>query len=169
MSKNNYYLKPTLKTIKQGMALEDANGKIVCEAKMLKFKWFTASPYDFINNITNSKEEHKIGKTVTLEETGAIGFFSRKSSFKYDGKNIWDYLHEKGIRINSSMQSGKIGMTYDISFEGNEIATITSSSPKGKSLITTDMYYDITCDEKDLDLVFLVAFAIAKTEQLIYD
>ena len=49
------------------------------------------------------------------------------------------------------------------------IATITSSSPKGKSLITTDMYYDITCDEKDLDLVFLVAFAIAKTEQIIYD
>ena len=166
---NKYHLKPTLKTIKQGTALEDENGKVVYEAKMLKFKWFGPSPFEFINNITNIKEEHKIGKTLTQSESGIAEFFSTKSSFKYDGKNIWDYLHDMGIRIKSAIQSGKLGMTYDVSFEGNPIATITSSSPKGKSLITTDMYYDITCDEKDLDLVFLVAFSISRTEQVYYD
>ena len=41
---------------------------------------------------------------------------------------------------------------------------------KGKTvIITTDMYYDVTCEEKDLDLAFLVAFSIAKTEQTFYD
>ena len=40
---------------------------------------------------------------------------------------------------------------------------------KGESLITTDLYYDVTCEEKDLDLVFLVAFSIAKTEQTFYN
>lgn len=169
MSKNKYFLKPTLKSIKQGTVLEDENGKIICEAKMLKFKLFGASPFEFVNNITGLKEEHKIGKTVTQTESGIAEIFSTKSSFKYDGKNIWDYLHEKGIRINSSMQSGKLGMTYDVSFEGNQIATIVTSSPKGKSLITTDMYYDITCEEKNLDLVFLVAFSISRTDQAYYD
>lgn len=166
---NNYHLKPTLKSIKQGTTLEDESGKVVCEAKMTKFKLFGASPFEFTNNITNTKEEHKVGKTLTQEESGVVGFFSRKSSFKYDGENIWDYLHKKGIRIESKMQSGKLGMTYNVSFEGKEMATITSSSPKGKSFITTDMYYDVTCEEKDLDLVFLVAFAISRTEQLYYD
>ena len=53
---NKYYLKPTLKTIKQGTSLEDENGKVVCEAKMLKLKWFGPSPFEFINNIKNTKE-----------------------------------------------------------------------------------------------------------------
>ena len=60
-------------------------------------------------------------------------------------------------------------MTYNISLEGNPLATIATSSPKGKSFITTDLYYDVTCEEKDLDLVFLVAFSIAKTEQTFYN
>lgn len=169
MANKKYFLKPTLKSIKQGTALEDENGKVVCEAKMLKFKLFGPAPFEFTNNVKGTKEEHKIGKTLTQEESGMVGFFSRKSSFKYDGKKIWDYLHELGIRINSTLSKDKVGMTYEISFEGKPLGTIASSTPKGKSLITTDMYYDITCEEKDLDLVFLVAFAIARTEQVFYD
>ena len=94
---------------------------------------------------------------------------SRRSYFKYDDKKIWDYLHELGIRIDSKPSSNKLGMTYEISLEGKEFATIASSSPKGKSFITTDMYYDVICEEKDIDLAFLVAFSIAKTEQTFYN
>ena len=166
---NKYLLKPALKTIKQGFSLEDENNNVVYEAKMIKFKLFGPAPFEFTNHITNKKEEHKVGKTVTQEESGITGFFSTKSSFKYDGIKIWNYLHDKGIRIESNMSSGKIGMTYKVSFEGKELATISSSSPKGKSIVTTDMYYDVTCEEKDLDLVFLVAFSIAKTDQTFYN
>lgn len=168
MSKK-YLLKPALGTIKEGFSLEDESGNIAYNGKMSKFSLFGASPFEFNNYVTGNKEEHKIGKTITMEESGPVGFFSTKSTFKFDGEKIWDYLHKKGIRIDSTLSGNKIGMTYDVTFEGKPLATIASSSPKGKSFITTDMYYDVTCEEKDLDLVFLVAFAIAKTNQVFYD
>lgn len=169
---NKYLLKPKLATVKQAFYLEDENGNMVYEGKMTKFKFFGASPFEIVNHITNKTEEHKIGKTVTIEQSNGIDiidFLSKRSYFKYDGKKIWDYLHDLGIRIDSKLSGNKVGMTYNVSFEGKPLATIATSSPKGKSLITTDLYYDVTCEEKDLDLVFLVAFSIAKTEQTFYD
>lgn len=168
---NKYLLKPVLKTIKQSFNLEDETGNIVYEGKMTKFSLFGAAPHEFINHITNKKEEHKVGKTITIEQGGNdfISFMSKRSYFKYDGVKIWNYLHDLGIRIDTKPSNNKIGMTYEISFEGNKIANISTSSPKGKSFITTDMYYDVECEEKDLDLVFLVAFSIAKTEQTFYN
>ena len=168
---NKYLLKPALGTIKQAFFLEDENNNIVYEGKMIKFSLFSASPFEFINHITNKTEEHKVGKTVTIEEGGndLISFLSKRSYFKYDGTKIWDYLHDKGIRIESQLSDNKLGMTYIVSFEGKEIATISSSSPKGKSFITSSLYYDVVCEEKNLDLVFLVAFSIAKTEQITYN
>lgn len=169
---NKYLLKPATGTIKQAFFLEDENGNIVYEGKMIKFSLLGASPFEFFNHITNKKEEHKVGKTVTIEQNNSadwISAMSKRSYFKYDGVKIWDYLHDKGIRIDSRVSGDKLGMTYVVSFEGSEIAVIASSSPKGKSFITTDLYYDITCEEKDLDLVFLVAFSIAKTEQTFYN
>ena len=167
MANKKYLLKP----VKQSFSLEDEEKNLVYEAKMLKFKLFTASPFEFINHITGTKEEHKIGKTNTAEESygDTVNVLATRSYFKYDGKKIWDYLHEKGIRIDSNISGKKIGMIYDVTFEGKPLATIASSTPKGKSIITTNLFYDVTCDEKDLDLVFLVAFAIAKTEQLFYN
>ena len=169
---NKYLLKPKLATVKQAFFLEDENGNMVYEGKMTKFKFFGASPFEIVNHITNKTEEHKIGKTVTIEQSNGIDiidFLSKRSYFKYDGKKIWDYLHDLGIRIDSKLSGNKVGMTYNVSFEGKPLATIATSSPKGKSLITTDLYYDVTCEEKDLDVVFLVAFSIAKTEQTFYD
>lgn len=169
MDNKKYLLKPRLKTLKQGFLLEDENGNLVYEANMLKFSLLGASPYEFVNHITNTREEHKVGKTITTEESGLTGFFSTKSTFKFDGEKIWDYLHKKGIRINSSFSGNKIGMTYEVSFEGKPFATISTSTPKGNSFITTDSYYDVIASEKDLDLVFLVTFAISKTEQAFYN
>ena len=170
---SKYLLKPALKTAKQAFYLEDENGNNVYEGKMTKFKLFGASPFDFENHLTNTKVEHSIGKTVTFEDTSSgidiVNFLAKRSYFKYDGIKIWDYLHGQGVRIDSTMSGNKLGMNYRVSFRGNPIATITTSSPKGRSLISTDMYYDIICSDDDLDLVFLVAFAIAKTEQTFYN
>ena len=32
-----------------------------------------------------------------------------------------------------------------------------------------NLYYEVICEEKDLDIVFLVAFSIAMTEQTVYN
>ena len=126
--------------------------------------------------ITNKSEEHTIGKVITTTQnhgddiaSAIMDLMTTKSGFKYDGQKIFDYLHEKGIRVETSINSEKIGMKYNVTFEGNPIATLSNSSPKGKSLVTFSNYYDIDCDEKDLDLVFLVAFSIARTEQTFYN
>ena len=62
-----------------------------------------------------------------------------------------------------------IASIVEFVFEGKPFATIETTSPKGKSIFTNDMYYNITCEEKDIDLAFLVGFAIAKTEQTFYN
>ena len=168
---DKYLLKPALKTAKQAFYLEDGNGKTVYEGKMTKFSLLGASPFEMVNHLTGKTEEHKIGKTVTAEQgmNDLMSFLSKRSWFKFDGQNIWDYLHDRGIRIETDLSRGKLGMTYRVAFKGQELAVIASSSPKGKSFLTTDMYYDVACEEKDLDLVFLVAFAIARTDQTFYD
>ena len=38
-----------------------------------------------------------------------------------------------------------------------------------KSFIVGDYHYDVETSEDDLDLTFLTAFAIARTEQTFYD
>ena len=166
-----YMLKPVMGTTKQSFYLEDENGEKVYEGNMIKLSLFGASPYEFINHITQKTEQHEVGKTLTSETEGLgiISFLSKKSAFKFDGQKIWDLLHDQGIRIETGLSSGKIGMTYDVSFKGEPLATIASSSPKGRSFITTDLFYDVICEEKDLDLVFLVAFAIAKTDMAVYN
>lgn len=169
MASKKYALKPVLKTFKEGFTLEDEEHKLVYEGRMTKFKLFGAAPYQFTNHITNKTEEYKIGKTVTIEESGIPSFFSTASYFKFNGEKIWDYLHNQGIRIESNLSGDKIGMTYEVSLEGKPLATISTSSPKGKSFITMDKYYAVTCEEKDLDIVFLVAFSIAKTDQILYN
>ena len=167
---NKYLLKPVLKTAKQAFYLADENGNTVYEGKMTKFSLLGASPFEFVNHVTGKMEEHKVGKTVTVEQGngGLLSMLSKRSYFKYDGQKIWDYLHDQGIRIDSGISGKKLGMSYDVTFKGAPLATIANSSPKGKSIFTTDLYYDVTCEEADLDLVFLVAFSIAKTEQTIY-
>ena len=168
---NKYLLKPVLKTAKQAFYLEDENGNTVYEGKMTKFSLLGASPFEFTNHITNKTEEHQVGKTITVEhgDGGLISFLSKRSYFKYDGEKIWDYLHGRGIRIENGISGNKVGMKYDVTYKGEPLAAIANSSPKGKSIFTTDLYYDVTCEEKDLDLVFLVAFAIAKTDQTLYN
>ena len=165
-----YALKPVLKTFKRSFYLEDENGTKIYEGNMTKFKLLGASPYEFINHVTNHVEEHKLGKTVTVEQgSGLISELTKKSYFKFDGQKIWDYLHDQGIRIDSRPSGNKLGMTYDVSLKGQPLATVAMSSPKGKSIITTNLYYEVICEEKDLDKVFLVAFSIAMTEQTVYN
>ena len=171
-----YLLKPITGTPKEGFILYDESGKEVYKTQMTKFKLFGASPFEFRNLITGKVEEHTLSKVLTVTQSfgndiasAMLEMFTTKSGFKYDGQKIFEFLHEKGVRIDSHINTEKIGMKYDITFEGQPIATIANSSPSGNSILTVDRFYDVTCEEKDLDLVFLVAISIARTEQTFYN
>ena len=64
---NSYHLKPKTGTIKQTFFLEDDNGNLAYEARMVKFSLLGASPFEFKNYVTGLTEEHKVGKTITVE------------------------------------------------------------------------------------------------------
>ena len=158
-----YKFEQERKLLKAGYFLKDDSGNNVYEARMLTQPLIGASEFEFVNHLTKQTTSHKVSKTVTTETNE---LFSTSSRFKFDGKNIWDYLHEEGIRIDSSMSKGKLGLTYNVTLKGEPMATITTSTPNGKSPITVGNFLDVTVeDDKDLDLAFLVAFATARTEQ----
>ena len=171
METKTYFFQPEKKFLKQGFYMVDEEKNTIYEAKMLKQPLLGAMTFEFINHITNKKEEHKVGHTATIEQTtnNMVDFMSTKSHFKFDGKKIWDYLHEIGIRIDSQVSSNNIGMTYIVSLKGNEIATIQTASGSGKGLITNHHCYNVTTTEDNLDLAFLVTFSMARTDQLAYD
>ena len=174
MEGRTYKLQPDKNLMRQGYYMADENGEIAYEAKVLKNPIFGAAQVDFINHKTGQTTQHKIGKVITSSMSTGIGgldftdFLSIKSSYKYDGQKIWDYLHAEGVRLNSHMSSEKIGMTYELSVKGQPIAMIATSTPKGKSILTTDHIYDVTVADENIDMAFLVAFSIARTEQMFY-
>lgn len=168
METKKYFFQPEKKILKQGFFMEDENKNVVYEGKMLTQPLLGAMEFEFINHVSGKSEKHKVGHTVTTETESLFGFFSTKSSFKFDGKNVWDYLHEMGVRIDSNLASAKIGMTYTVSLEGKQIATVATSSPGGVLPVTSGSFYDVVTDEEHLDLAFLAAFAFARTDQAFY-
>ena len=167
MNNKTYTFQPEKKIFKQGSFLTDEEGKIVYEAKMLKQPLFSAYQFLFKNHITNKEVEHKVGHTLTSEMggNGYIDIFSTKSYFKFDGKNIWDYLHEEGIRIETHAASGKLGLDYTITLKGKPMAEIKS----GGKFLGNHVVFNLITSEENLDLGFLVAFAVARTEQAFLD
>ncbi len=77
---------------------------------------------------------------------------------------------KKGIRIDSGLAHGKIGMSYHVTLKGQELATMTMSTANGgKSIFGARFWYDIDMAGENVALAFLTAFALAKTEQTFYD
>jgi len=169
MTTETYLFVPEGKGLKQGFVLKDGSGNIVYEAKMTKMALLGAMTFEFTNHLIGKNETHKVGHTLTTETSDGVGdVFSTHSCFKMDGKNIWDLLHEQGIQIANRLAGGKIGMAYEVSLKGQPMATLTSTTPGGKSMLTSKYCYDITTEAENLDLAFLVAFAIARTDQAFY-
>lgn len=170
MANHTFFFQPEKKILKQGFFMTDEDKNIVYEAKMIKQPILGAMEFEFVNHITGQSGVHKVGHTVTTETSGLFEFFSIKSTFKYDGENIWDYLHGQGIRIDSSIAGDRIGMSYHISLKGKDMADIATASPDGgNGLITGASWLKVTAAEEDIDLAFLTAFSIARTDQSFYD
>ena len=170
MAAKTYLYQVDKKITKQGAILTDEGGNTIYEAKMLKNSLFGGMQFEFVNHLTGQTQEHKVGHTLTSESNNGsvVDILSRNSRFKLDGKNVWDTLHEQDIRIDSHRTSGKLGMTYGVTLKGQPLATVETSTKSGKGFITNDHCYQVTADEADLDLAFLVTFSIARTDQVFY-
>ena len=162
---NIYRFQPDSNFLKQGFFMEDENKNKIMEAIHVKQSIFTASEFKFVNNRTGKEETHKVGKTGTWESSGLFPLLSIKSSFKFDDKDIWKLIHEKGIKIESKIAISSIGMEYDIIKEGKVIGSATTAH---LGIIPTPYVYDVLAEDDYLEDVFLIVFAIARTDQVLY-
>lgn len=171
-----YYVAFDGSTLKPGYTVEDKNRKVVYEMTMTKQALVGARTFEFRNKLTGRTQEHAVGHTTTVSYNNEI--FSQTSWFSIDGKNVWDVLHEQGVRIDTDIASKFPKMIYTMSQNGRFFATIETSSmyiheedeaqhkiriPYGK------WYYRCWTNEQNLDLLFLTVFAISETEQAVVE
>ena len=171
-----YYCRHDGKTLKPGYILEDAGRRILFEGKMSKQALVGARTFEFVNHVNGATEEHDVGHTVTQSYNDE--FFSVSSWFKFDGRNIWDVLHERGLRMNTNLRSKFPNLIYEVSRNGAPYAIIETSgkyvhedeAAEHKMNVPVGRYfYRIWTNSNDLETVFLTVFAISETEQTVVE
>ena len=167
-----YYVQFDGKSFKPGYTIEDKDRNLVYEMTMDKNALVSERSFTFRNHQTMVTTEHKVGHTIT---TGSANFmWDNRSWFKFDGKNVWDVIHEKGIRIETSLLSSFPNLVYTVSRYGTFIATIETSGKMvheedaAKHKINVPLgkyYYRFWTNETAIDDLALTIFAISETEQ----
>lgn len=171
-----YYVLHDGKTLNPGYIIEDKERNVIFEAPMTKNAMVGNRIFTFTNRLTGQTANHEVGHTTTV--TMQDEFFSARSTFKFDGRDIWDILHERGVRISTDLHSKFPSVTYTVSLNGRFFATVETS---GRFVHEEDAaqhkvnipvgryYYRCWTNENDLDLLFLTVFAISETEQAVVE
>ena len=171
-----YYCRHDGVMIKPGYILEDANRKVLFEGKMLKQAVIGARVFQFTDHTTGAVTEHEVGHTMTQSYNDE--FFSVSSWFKYDGKNIWDFLHDKGLRMTTNLRSKFPNLIYEVSKNGSAFARIETSgkyvhedeaAEHKLNIPVGRYYYRVWTNSNDFETLFLTIFAISETEQTVVE
>ena len=171
-----YYFRFDGNSLKPGYLIEDAERKILFEGKMLRNSIIGDRTFEFTDHMTGAVNEHEVGHTMTQSYNDE--FFSVNSWFKFDGRNIWDLLHGRGVRITTDMLSKLPQVMYNVLKDGEPFARIETASiylhedeeAKHKVVIPYGkMYYRCWSPSGDLETLFLIMFAITETEQAIVE
>jgi len=170
-----YFLTDT-GTAKVGHWMEDADRKVLYEAKVTKFSLVGATGMDFIDHVKGTTTPHQVGHEIETDYHSIL--IDNHSGFKLDGEDIWKHLRRNGVVIESSFMSGKpLWPQYRVLRDGEEIAVLQSSgvhvheedaAGDGKlaKMVPARGYFRIQTREKNLDLLFVVAMAFARTSAL---
>ena len=170
-----YFLTDT-GTAKVGHRIEDAGKNVLYEAKVTKFSLVGATGMDFIDHEKGTTTPHQVGHEINTEYHSIL--IDNHSGFKFDGEDIWKHLKRNGVVIESSFMSGKpLWPQYRVFRDGEEIALLESSGAhvheedaagdgKLAKMIPARGYFRIQTREKNLDLLFVVAMAFARTNAL---
>ncbi len=163
-------------TLKPGYILEDGNRRVLFEGKMTKQAVIGARSFEFVNHATGAVTEHEVGHTVTQSWNDEL--FSASSWFKFDGRNVWDLLHERGIRLSTDLRSRFPNLVYNVSKDGAAFARIESSgkyvhedeaAEHKLNIAVGRYYYRVWTNSNDLENLFLTLFAISETQQVVVE
>lgn len=171
-----YYFRWDGNSLKPGYLIEDASRNVLFEGKMLKNALVGAREFEFNDHTTGTVRDHQVGHTSTQSFNDEA--FSAKSSFKFDGENVWDVIHDRGIRIATNMLSKFPYFVYDIARDGEPFARVESTSQyvheddeaqHNVVIPVGHMYYRIWTPSNDFDSLFLTIFAISESEQAVVE
>lgn len=167
-----YYFSFDGNTFKPGYIVEDAARNVLFEGKMVKQAIVGARVFELNDHTTGSVSEHEVGHTTSQSFNDE--FFSMKSWFKYDGENIWDVLHNRGLRMATDLRSKFPVLSYNVAKNGEPFARIETTSmyvheedeaQHAVKIPVGRYYYRVWTPSKDLETIFLTVFAISETEQ----
>ena len=152
------------------MELDNDERTPVYEAVCEKMTLFKATPFTFKNLVSGWSEKMTVSHTVTTS-AGAYNFsVDIDSYFKLNGENIWNVLSGMGIDFRFSLRG--VTCCYRAILNGEHIGDIETAgteamkpkyknNPLGK--IPAEGIYRISGDERYLDELFLLTFALTKT------
>ena len=163
------YFITDLGTVKVGHRLEDKNRKVIYEAKMKKFSPLSAFEFDFIDHENNKTVHHLLGHAEETDWNSLL--IDNNYSFTFDGKDVWKQLRSLGVTINSRLNG--VFPEYTICLNGDGIASVESTSQyvheedeaahKVAGNIPVQGFYRVRTREKNLDLLFVILVAIARS------
>jgi hypothetical protein len=166
------YFLTDLGTPKYGHRIEDRNRSVLYEAKMTKFTLAGPFGFDFIDHEHGTTRAHLVGHQ---EETDWNSFLiDNHYTFSLDGEDVWKHLKRNGVKVESRFAQGKVLFpSYTVSRDGAEIGRIEASSQyvheeDAEEHAIADKvpipgFYRIFTSEKNLDLLFVVALAFARS------
>lgn len=169
------YFLTDLGTPKYGHRIEDANRRVLIEAKMTKFTLTSPFGFDFIDHVSGKTTSHLIGHTEESEWNSLI--IDDHSTISFDGEDIWKHLKRNGVRVDSRYGGGSgkiIGVNYVIYRNDVEIARVESTGHRvheedaaagGKleNAFSNNMFFRIWTKAENLDLIFVTLLAFART------
>ena len=166
------YFLTDIGTVKVGHRLEDRDRNVIYEAVMTKFSPLSAFEFDFIDHENGKTTPHLVGHTEETEWNSLL--IDNNHTFTLDGKDVWKQLRSVGVSINSRFGGGEgVNPTYTILRDGEEIAFAETTSRyvheedaeehSIASKIPTQGFYRVHTSEKNLDLLFTVLVAMARS------
>ena len=149
---SHYTLRPFEKNSNRGYALYNDDDRYIYYA-VKEGEADNCDIYYFKNSLTKNASEHKISEI--LRNNKAPNF--SKKTFFFDNEEIWKYLSKKGFYIQGTIVDENTTQ-YKIKKDSNTIAFIRKRKGSGR-------VYTMRTYEKNIDLLFLVLFSIAKTDE----
>jgi len=166
------YFITDLGTAKFGHRIEDKDRRVLYEAKMTKFTLFSAYEFDFIDHEKNQTTRHLIGHTEEMDWNSIL--IDNHNTFTLDGMDVWKHLRSIGVTIDARFGKAEgIMPSYDIKKDGEPLAYAENTSHfvheedaeqhKIASKIPNPMFFRVFTNERNLDLLFMILVAIARS------
>ena len=168
------YFLTDMGTTKVGHRIEDGERRVLYEAKMTKFSLAAPYGFDFIDHEHGRRTPHLVGHE---EETKWNSFLlDNHYTFELDGEDVWQHLKRSGISVETERKEGTVWPRWRIFRDGGEIALLESGSQyiheedaeqhAMASKLAVRGFYRIWTREENLDVVFVVALAFARSGAL---